>query len=334
MKKLINTPGDEVTEMIEGMVLAFPDIIRKVPEWNIVVRRNAPIKGLVALVSGGGSGHEPAHAGYVGKGMLSAACAGETFTSPPVPQVLAAIKAVDGGVGTLLIVKNFSGDVMNFRTAAEMARDEGIKTDWVVVNDDVAIEKPEMRRGIAGTVFVHKCAGAKAEEGGTLEEVKAVAEKVIANVRSMSCALTPCIVPKAGIPTFELGPDEMELGIGIHGERGVKKVKLMTANEIADILTDACVKDLGLKAGEEVAVIVQGNGGTPNMEKFIVSRRVHQNLKEKKLKIFTTWVGEFMTSLEMAGASVTLLRVDEETKRLLAAPSQTLAINEPGPIVS
>jgi dihydroxyacetone kinase-like protein len=334
MKKLINLPGDEVKEMIEGMVLAFPDIIRKVPEWSIVVRRNAPIKGLVALVSGGGSGHEPAHAGYVGKGMLSAACAGETFTSPTVPQILAAIKAVDGGAGTLVIIKNFAGDVMNFRTAAEMARGEGIKTDWVVVNDDVAIEKPEMRRGIAGTVFVHKCAGAKAEEGGTLEEVKAVAEKVIANVRSMSCALTPCIVPKAGIPTFELGPDEMELGIGIHGERGVKKVKLMTANEIADVLTDACVKDLGLKAGEEVAVIVQGNGGTPNMEKFIVARRVLQNLKAKEIKIFTTWVGEFMTSLEMAGASVTLMRVDEETKRLLTAPSQTLAVNEPGPIVS
>jgi len=334
VKKLINKPGDEVKEMIEGMVLAFPNIIRRIPSWNTVVRREAPIKGQVALVSGGGSGHEPAHAGYVGRGMLTAACAGETFTSPTVPQILTAIKEVDGGAGVLVIIKNFAGDVMNFKTAAEMARKEGIKTDWVIVNDDVAIEKPENRRGIAGTVFVHKCAGAKAEEGGTLEEVKAVAEKVIANVRSMSCALTPCIVPKAGKPTFELGPDEMELGIGIHGERGIKRVKLMTADEIARTLTEACVKDLGLKEGDEVAAIVQGNGGTPNMEKFIFYRGIHKYLTDMGIKIFTAWVGEFMTSLEMAGGSVTLLRLDEELKRLLTAPCETIAIKQPGPVAN
>jgi dihydroxyacetone kinase-like protein len=199
-----------------------------------------------------------------------------------------------------------------------------------VVNDDVAIEKPENRRGIAGTVFVHKCAGAKAEEGGSLEEVKAVAEQVIENVRSMSVALTSCIVPAVGRPTFDLGPDEMELGIGIHGERGVKRAKLETANRIAETLVDACLGDLGLKKGDEVAVIVQGKGGTPNMEKWIVYRRVHQYLTEKGIEICTRWVGEFMTSLEMAGTSVTLLKVDGELKRLLNAPANTIAITVPG----
>jgi dihydroxyacetone kinase-like protein len=333
VKKLINRPGDEVREMLEGMVLAYPGIVRKIPEWNTLVRSEAPLGGKVALVSGGGSGHEPAHAGYVGRGMLTAACCGEVFTSPPVPQILAAIKTVNGVAGTLLIIKNYSGDVMNFRTAAQMARSSGINVDWVIVNDDVAIDKPELRRGIAGTVCVHKCAGAKAEEGATLVEVKAVAQKVIANVRSMGCALTPCIVPKAGISSFDLGPDEMELGTGIHGERGVKRVKTMTADEVADILTDACAKDLRLQSGDEVAVLAQGNGGTPYMEKFIFYRGVHRNLMEKGVKISTSWIGEFMSSLEMAGASVTLLKLDDELKRLLTAPSETMAIIQPGPIL-
>jgi len=333
VKKLINRPGDEVREMLDGMALAYPGIVRKIPEWNTLVRLEAPIFGKVALVSGGGSGHEPAHAGYVGRGMLTAACCGEVFTSPPVPQILAAIKAVDGGEGTLLIIKNYSGDVMNFRTAAQMARSSGIKIEWVIVNDDVAIDKPELRRGISGTVCVHKCAGAKAEEGATLEEVKAVAQKVIVNVRSMGCALTSCIVPRVGINSFDLGSDEMELGTGIHGERGVKRVKMMTADGVADTLTDACVKDLRLQSGDEVAVLAQGNGGTPFMEKFIFYRQVHRNLMEKGVKIYTSWIGEFMSSLEMAGASVTLLKLDEELKRLLTAPSETMAIKQPGPIL-
>jgi len=334
LKKLINKPGDEVKEMVEGMALAFPQIIRKDPKWNNVYRRDSPIPGKVSLVSGGGSGHEPAHGGYVGRGMLDAACAGETFTSPTVPQIFDAIKAVASDAGVLVIIKNFAGDVMNFQTAAKMAAAQGIKTDWVIVNDDVAIKEPEKRRGIAGTVFVHKCAGAAAEELLPLEEVKKVAQKVIDNVRSMSVALTPCTVPKAGKPTFELGPDEMEVGIGIHGEKGVERRKLMTANEIADLLTSHVVEDLKLDKGEEVAVIVQGNGGTPYMEKFIVYRRVHQFLTERGIKIFTAWVGEFMTSLEMAGCSVTLLRVDEELKRYLMAPAETIAIHTPGPVTS
>jgi len=333
LKKLINRPGDEVKEMLEGTVLAFPGLVRKMSDWNNLVRPDAPIKGRVALVSGGGSGHEPAHAGYIGKGMLTAACCGEVFTSPPVPQVLAAIKAVDGSVGTLLIIKNYNGDVMNFRTAGQMARVSGIKTDWVIVNDDVAIEKPEMRRGVAGTVCVQKCAGAKAEEGSTLEEVKAVAQKTIDNVRSMGCAITSCTVPRVGIPSFELGPDEMELGTGIHGERGVKRVKMMTADEAADTLTDACAGDLKLRSGDEVAVLTQGNGGTPYMEKLIFYRGVHRNLIRKGIKIHVSWIGEFMSSLEMAGASVTLLKLDDELKKLLTAPSETIAIRQPGPIL-
>ena len=333
LKKMINRPGDEVKEMLEGTVLAYPGLVRKMSDWNNLVRPDAPIKGRVALVSGGGSGHEPAHAGYVGKGMLTAACCGEVFTSPPVPQILAAIKAVNGGVGTLLIIKNYNGDVMNFRTAAQMARASGIKTDWVIVNDDVAIVKPEMRRGVAGTVCVQKCAGAKVEEGSTLEEVKAVAQKTIDNVRSMGCAITSCTVPRVGVPSFELGPDEMELGTGIHGERGVRRVKMMTANEAADTLSDACVSDLKLRSGDEVAVLTQGNGGTPYMEKLIFYRGVHQNLTKKGIKIHVSWIGEFMSSLEMAGTSVTLLKLDDELKRLLTAPSETIAIKQPGPIL-
>lgn len=328
MKKLINTPGDEVTEMIDGMVLAYPGIIRRIIGWNSVVRRDAPIKGRVALVSGGGSGHEPAHAGYVGRGMLTAACAGETFTSPSAPQILMAIKEVNGEAGVLMIIKNFAGDVMHFGMAADMARIEGIQMETVIVNDDVSIEEPEKRRGIAGTVFVHKCAGAKAEEGCTLSEVKSVAEKVIANIRSMSCALTSCTVPSVGKPTFELGLDEMELGIGIHGERGVKRGKLMSTDKIAKILTEACSTDLGLRSGDEVAVLAQGNGGTPNMEIFIFYRAIHNYLINAGIKVFTAWVGEFMTSLDMAGGSVTLLRLDEDLKRLLTASCETVAITK------
>jgi dihydroxyacetone kinase-like protein len=266
--------------------------------------------------------------------MLSAACAGQVFTSPAVKQIFTAIKAVDGGYGVFLIIKNFSGDVMNFRAAAEMANDEGIDTDTVIVNDDVAVKDPENRRGIAGTVFVHKCAGAKAEQGGSLRQVKEVAEKVIANVRSMSCALTSCTVPLLGKPSFELGPDEMELGIGIHGERGVEKVKLSTADNIARTLTEACANDLRLTNGDEVAVIAQGNGGTPYMEKFILYRGISKYLTTKGVKIFMAWVGEFMTSLEMAGGSVTLLKVDDELKRLLTAPCLTIAVKQPGPVMS
>lgn len=326
MKKLINKPGDEVKEMIDGMVLAYPGIIRRVPGWNTVVRADAPLRGKVSIISGGGSGHEPAHGGYVGRGMLTAACAGEVFTSPSVGQIAAAVETVDSGAGTLMVVKNYSGDVMNFGAVSEMVGAGGGQIDSVTVNDDVALGDPAIRRGIAGTVFVHKCAGAKAETGASLPEVKAVAEKVIVNVRSMGCALTPCIVPSVGHPTFELGPDEMEFGIGIHGERGTKRDHVRTADEVARVLTEACVNDLGLKAGEETAVMVQGYGATPSMERFIVYRAVNRLIQEAGIRIALSWVGEFMTSLEMAGVSVSLLRLDPELKSLMSAPCETIAM--------
>lgn len=314
--------------MIEGMVLAYPNIVRRIPGWNTLVRADAPTPGKVSLVTGGGSGHEPAHGGFVGRGMVTAACAGEVFTSPSVGQISAAIKGADSGSGTLLIIKNYSGDLMNFGAASEMTDAEGGKIDSVVVNDDVAISDPERRRGIAGTVFVHKCAGAKAEMNASLPEVKAVALKVIRNVRSMGCALTPCIVPSVGKPTFELGPDEMEFGIGIHGERGTRRDHVRSADEVAAVLTNACADDLGLKAGEEAAVMVQGYGATPSMERFILYRAVSKVLQERGIRIDVSWVGEFMTSLEMAGASVSLLRLDSELKSLLAAPCETIAMKQ------
>jgi phosphoenolpyruvate---glycerone phosphotransferase subunit DhaK len=328
LKKLINKPGDEVKEMIDGMVLAYPNIIRRVPDWNTVVRADAPLRGKVSIVTGGGSGHEPAHGGYVGRGMLTAACAGEVFTSPSVGQITAAVKAVDSGSGTLMVIKNYSGDVMNFGAASEMVEPEGGRVESVIVNDDVALDDPAIRRGIAGTVFVHKCAGAKAETGASLPEVKAVAEKVIRNVRSMGCALTPCIVPSVGSPTFQLGPDEMEFGIGIHGERGTKRDRVRTADEVARVLTEACMNDLALKSGEEAAVMVQGYGATPSMERFILYRAVNRLLREAGIKIAVSWVGEFMTSLEMAGASVSLLRLDSELNTLMAAPCETIAMRQ------
>lgn len=331
VKKLINKPGEEVREMLEGMALAFPEILRLDPQWNNVYRRYKKPSYKVALVSGGGSGHEPAHAGYVGYGMLDGACAGFTFTSPTVPQIQAAIKEVATDAGVLVIIKNYSGDVMNFKTAAELAKAEGIKTDYVIVNDDVAILEKEKRRGTTITVFVHKIAGAAAEEGWPLEEVKKVAEKVINNGRDLGVALTPCTVPAAGKPTFELGPDEIEFGIGIHGEAGVKRMKWMPSKELAKLMVDKIVEDLKLEKGEEIALAVQGTGGTPYMEKFLFYRDVRKYVESLGLKIFVSWIGEFMTSLEMQGGRVAILRLDEELKRLLTAPASTIAIRVPPP---
>lgn len=331
MKKLINNPEVVVEEMLEGMVRAFPQYVRKLDGYNVIVRADAPVKGKVALVSGGGSGHEPSHAGYVGKGMLDAGVAGAVFTSPTPDQIFEAIKAVDGGAGVLLVIKNYTGDVMNFEMAGDMARAEGIEVASVIVNDDVAVENSTYtvgRRGIAGTIFVHKIAGAKAQAGGTLEEVKAVAEKVIKNVRSMGMALTPCIVPAAGKPTFTIGDDEMEIGMGIHGEPGTMRTNIMKADEIVDHLMSKILVDLPFEPGAEVAVMVNGLGGTPLMELFILNRRVSQILDDKGIKVYRTYVGEFMTSLEMAGASITLLKLDDELKSLLDAPADTPAFKQ------
>ncbi|MBR2186641.1 MAG: dihydroxyacetone kinase subunit DhaK [Lachnospiraceae bacterium] len=326
MKKIINETSQVEDQMVDGLVKAYPEYVRRIDGTTVVVRSDKKT-GKVALISGGGSGHEPAHAGYVGKGMLDAAVAGAVFTSPTPDQVFAGIKEIATDQGVLMVVKNYTGDVMNFEMAADMARDEGIKVDEVVVNDDVAVDGSLYtvgRRGIAGTVFVHKIAGAKAETGASLEEVKAVAEKVIANVRSMSMAITPCTVPAAGKPGFEIAEDEMEIGIGIHGEPGTHKEKMQKADQIVDQLLDKILADIDY-AGSEVAVMINGCGATPLMELLIVNNHVSDVLKSKNIKVYKTLVGEYMTSLEMEGFSISLLKLDDELKGLLDATADTPA---------
>lgn len=328
MKKIINNPNLVVEDMLKGMVAAHPEYIRKLENDDVLVRVDSPVEGKVALVSGGGSGHEPAHGGYVGKGMLDGAVAGAVFTSPTPDQVYEAVKAVDSGKGVLLVIKNYSGDIMNFEMAKDMADMEGIKVEAVVVNDDVAVENSTYtagRRGIAGTVFVHKIAGAKAENGGSLEQVKAVAEKVIANVRSMGMAISSCTVPAAGKPNFTLGDNEMEIGMGIHGEPGTHREEIKTADEITEHLVNKIFEDMPLNNGEEVAVMINGLASTPLMELYIVNKKVNEMLEKKGVKTHRTFVGEFMTSLEMAGFSVTILKLDDELKQLLDAPADTPA---------
>lgn len=330
MKKIINNPDLVVEDMLEGMTYAYPQYIRKLENANVVVR-STPKQGKVALISGGGSGHEPSHGGYVGYGMLDGAVAGAVFTSPTPDQVFEAIKAVATPAGVLLVVKNYTGDVMNFDMAKDLAEMDGIKVESVVVNDDVAVKDSTWtvgRRGIAGTVFVHKIAGAKAEEGASLEEVKAVAEKVIANVRSMGMALTPCTVPAAGKPNFTLGENEMEIGMGIHGEPGTHREALKSADEIVSHLMGRILDDMKLEEGSEVAVMVNGLGGTPLMELFIANKKVHKILADKNIKIYKTYAGEFMTSIEMAGFSISILKLDQELKSLLDAKADTPAFKQ------
>ena len=326
MKKIINDVANVEEEMILGLVKAAPQKLRKLDYGTIVVREPKQ-EDKVALVSGGGSGHEPAHGGYVGEGMLDCAVAGTVFTSPTPDQVLEGIKAVATDKGVLCVVKNYTGDVMNFEMAIEMAADEGIKADYVVVNDDVAVKDSLYttgRRGVASTIFVHKIAGAKAAEGASLEEVKAAAEKVIANVRSMGMAIEPCTVPAAGKPGFELSDTEMEIGIGIHGEPGTHREALGTADSIAKTLLDNILADLDY-SGSDVVVLVNGMGGTPLMELYIVNNFVQDYLKEKGVRVYDTMVGNYMTSIEMAGFSLTLLRLDDEMKKLYDAKADTLA---------
>ena len=326
MKKLINSVDNVVDEMLNGMTAAFPQYIERVPGTDVVARTGAKKTDKVVLISGGGSGHEPAHGGYVGKGMLDAAVAGAVFTSPTPDQVYEAIQATECGKGALLIIKNYTGDVMNFEMAADMAADEDIVVDKVVVADDVAVENSTWttgRRGIAGTVFVHKIAGACAETGADLPEVKRIAEKVIANVRSMGMAVAPCTVPAVGKPSFELEEDEVEIGIGIHGEPGTHREALKPADEIVDMMMDKILADIDFSG--EVAVMINSCGGTPLMELFIVNNHVNDILAAKGIKVYKTFVGEFMTSLEMEGFSITLLKLDDELKALLDAPADTPA---------
>lgn len=327
MKKLINSVDAVEEQMILGLVKSAPKKLRKLECGNVVVRAEKK-NNKVALLSGGGSGHEPAHGGFVGKGMLDCAVAGAVFTSPTPDKILEGIQAVATEAGVLCIVKNYTGDVLNFEMAMDMAADEDIKVAHVIVNDDVAVQDSLYttgRRGVAGTILVHKIAGAKAEEGATLEEVKAVAEKVIANVRTMGMAISPCTVPASGKPGFELGEDEMEIGIGIHGEPGTHRDKLKSANEIAKILLDKILSDLDYK-NREVAVLVNGMGATPLMELYIINNFVQDYLAAAGVKVYDTMVGNFMTSIEMAGFSITLLRLDDELKKLYDAPADTPAL--------
>lgn len=326
MKKLINSPGKVVTEMLSGLAKANPQLSYLGTDVEVICRKEKK-NGKVGLVSGGGSGHEPAHAGYVGTGMLDAAVAGNVFASPSPDRILEGIKAADSGAGVLLVVKNYSGDVMNFQMAAELAEFEDIRTEQVIVKDDVAVADSTFstgRRGIAGTVFVHKIAGAAAEAGAPLEEVKRVAEKVIANVRTMGMAMTPCILPGVGKAGFTLAEDEVEIGMGIHGEPGINREKISSAEDIARKLTGKILADLDYSESE-VAVMVNGLGGTPLMELYIMFDEVEKILSAQGIRIYKSFVGNYMTSLEMAGCSVTLLKLDEELKALLDAPADTPA---------
>jgi dihydroxyacetone kinase-like protein len=327
MKKLINRPEDVEQQMIQGIVKAHGEYVKRLEGFNVLLRADKKA-GKVALVSGGGSGHEPAHGGFVGEGMLDAAVCGAIFTSPTPDQVYEAIKAVDAGAGVLLIIKNYTGDVLNFEMAAEMAEADGIKVLNVVVNDDVAVMDSLYttgRRGVAGTILVHKIAGALAETGATLEQVQAVANKVIANVRTMGMALTACTVPAAGKPGFDLTESEMEMGIGIHGEPGTYRSAIKTADEITGEMMDKILGDMKLASGDEVCVLVNGFGGTPAMELYVVNNRVSDILAEKGVKTYQTLVGNYMTSIEMAGCSITLLKLDSELKGLLDAKANTIA---------
>jgi dihydroxyacetone kinase-like protein len=326
MKKLINKPEDVVREALQGMELAHPDLLRVSYEPNYVVRVDAPVQGKVALVSGGGSGHEPMHGGFVGAGMLDAACPGEVFTSPTPDQMEAATKAVNGGAGVVHVVKNYTGDVMNFEMAADLCRAEGIDVESVLVDDDVAVQDSLYtagRRGVGTTVLLEKIAGAAAEERRSLKEVADIAREVNANGRSMGMALTSCTVPAAGKPTFEIGDDEIEIGIGIHGEPGRERIKLKPAAEIVEIMATAVVDDVPFKQGDQVLAFVNGMGGTPLIELYIAYNEVAKFLKGRGITIARNLIGSYITSLEMAGCSITLLKLSDELTRLWDAPVKT-----------
>lgn len=325
MKKIINNPNEVVTEMLQGLVKANPQL-EYFKDLEVICKKHKEKK--VGLVSGGGSGHEPAHAGYVGKGMLDAAVAGNVFASPSPDRILKGIQEADTGDGVLLIIKNYSGDIMNFGMAKDLAEMEGIRVESVVVKDDVAVKDSTYstgRRGIAGTVFVHKLAGAKAAAGGSLDEVKRIAEKTIANIRSMGMAMSPCILPGVGKPGFILGENEIEIGMGIHGEPGVERTTIKTAAELAEILCGKILADYDYQ-GSEAALMINGLGATPLMELYILNNEVEKILSKNNVKIHRTFVGNFMTSLEMAGCSVTLLKLGDELKELLDAPCDTPAL--------
>jgi dihydroxyacetone kinase-like protein len=329
MKKLVNNPDEVAAEAIEGLCLAYPQYLRQLPEMQVVVRAKAPNPGEVAVVTGGGSGHEPMFAGYVGPGMAHASVAGNVFTSPPPPPIYEAAKAAEVGRGVLFLYGNYAGDVLNFDVAAEMLQEDGIAVRTVRVTDDVAsapADRQTERRGIAGDLFVIKIAGARAAEGASLDEVAAAAEKANENTRSMGVALSSCAIPASGKAIFEIGPDELELGLGIHGEPGVKRTQMFPADELATQLLDPILSDLSVTSRSEVAVLVNGLGTTPLSELFIVARGVLRALQKAGVNVARSYVGNYTTSLDMAGCSVTLINLDSELKRLLLAPAESPAL--------
>lgn len=335
MKKIINKPETLVMEMCNGMVMAHPEL--ELLKKYKVIKKKEMNENKVTLISGGGSGHEPAHAGLVGKGMLDAAVCGDVFASPSQIQVYQAIKETASKKGTLLIIKNYSGDIMNFKNGAHLATEDGIEVDYVKVDDDIAVEDSLYtvgRRGVAGVILVHKIAGAAAEAGMDLGAVKAVAEKAAANVRTIGLALTSCTVPASGSPTFTLAEDEMEYGVGIHGEPGIKREKMLSADELANRMTNDLVKDLGVKDGEEIALLVNGFGGTPLQELYLFNNAVTRELAARNIKMNRVFVGNYMTSIDMAGMSLTVMKLDDELKTLLSKECNTPAFKVDGPVES
>ncbi|MFE9066897.1 dihydroxyacetone kinase subunit DhaK [Streptomyces violaceusniger] len=326
MKMLINVPETVVADALRGMAACHPELIVDV-ENRVIVRRDAPVEGKVGLVSGGGSGHEPLHGGFVGSGMLDAACPGEVFTSPVPDQMVRAAAAVDSGNGVLFIIKNYTGDVLNFDMAAELAEDEGIQVAKVLVNDDVAVTDSLYtagRRGTGATLFVEKIAGAAAAEGAPLERVESIARRVNELSRSFGVALSPCSTPSKGGPTFELPAGELELGVGIHGEPGRERRAMMTSREIADYAVQVVVEDL--RPENPVLLLVNGMGATPQLELYGFAAEVHRVLGERQVAVARTLVGNYVTSLDMAGASITLCQVDEDLLRLWDAPVRTAGL--------
>jgi dihydroxyacetone kinase-like protein len=329
VKKFINDPENVVPEALAGVAAAHTGLVRVDLEHQLVLRADAPVQGKVGLVSGGGSGHEPLHGGLVGLGMLDAACAGAVFTSPVPDQMAAATRAVDGGAGVLHIVKNYTGDVLNFRMAAELAEDEGLQVDSVVIDDDVAVQDSLYtagRRGVGATVLAEKLAGARAEQGGSLADVAAVARKVNDRARSFGVALTSCATPASGTPIFDLGADEIEVGVGIHGEPGRRREKLAPAHEIVGMMLDPILEDLKPASGSSVLAFVNGLGGTPLLELYLLFNEVSKQLEQQGVSIGRSLVGNYITSLEMAGASITLLSLDDQLTALWDAPVKTAAL--------
>jgi phosphoenolpyruvate---glycerone phosphotransferase subunit DhaK len=325
MKKFVNDPRDFVPEMLKGLALANPDTLRYVPEYNLIMRADAPRENKVSLIQGSGSGHEPAHVMVVGKGMLDAACPGDVFAAPPMDYILETTRLLASPAGVVYIVNNYTGDRLAFEMGQEMAEAEDIDVRTLIVNDDVAVKDSTYtvgRRGVAGNFFVIKAMGAASEQGAPLDELIRIGEKVNSVTRSMGMALTSCTPPAKGSPLFELGDDEIEMGVGIHGEPGRRREKLTNANAIVDELVEAVASDLPFESGDDVAVMINGLGGTPISELYLLYGRAHDQLKERGLNVRRNYVGEYCTSLEMAGASVTLVRLDDEITSLLAAPAE------------